>query len=168
MATQHVPTLGRPSRGHGTHLGAAVAGVGLAAILAVGLLVWQSGREDEQAAPLEPDTPVAAAGHGPATAGSAQESVTVYLVVSDEDAAALEREVRVFLSKHEGIETDGSILALPAGTAEERSRVRVVVRDLRLQLSDDRVRVVDLRVAPATTSDGRPAEVPYDMPHITP
>jgi hypothetical protein len=151
MVTQHTPTLGRPPRVHGRQLGAVVAGIGLAVILAIGLLVWQSGREDEQPAPPEPDTPVAAAGQGPATPGLEPEWVTVYLVPSVEEAAAIEQQVRAFLRKREGIETDGSFLALPAGTAEERARAGVVVRVLRLDLGDDRLRVVDLRALPAAT-----------------
>jgi hypothetical protein len=85
MVTQHNPTLGRPPRAHGAPLGAVVTGLGLAALLAVALLVWQSGRADEQPAPLEPETPAIVVQAVGGSSGAAR-SLTVYVVATAEEA----------------------------------------------------------------------------------
>ena len=129
---------------------AAALGVALTAV-AVG--TWRSAAPSARVdSPAPASTDQGRAGQGtmpgdvPAAAGApAVERVTVYLVSSAADADALERDVHAFLGRHEDVVGDGGTIALAAGTADEWARVRVVVRDLRVQLGDDRVRVVDLR-----------------------
>jgi hypothetical protein len=141
--------------------GAAVCAAAIGAVVvAVALGTWwsaaPSARSDSAAVGPADQAPAASASGSAgavatSTGATQRDAVTVYLTSSAEEADAIERST--LLRNREGAEGDASVLPLPAGTAEERARVRAVVRDLRLHLGDEKVRVVDLRAS--SERDGR-------------
>jgi hypothetical protein len=135
-------------------VGAAVCAAAVGAVvIAVALGTWRSAapsRHGPSPAISPADQRRAAAGadsdgtSAPSTEVTRRDAVTVYLAASVKEADAIEQSG--LLRASEGAERDGSILVLPAGTAEERARVRVVVQDLRRHLGNDKVHIVDLPV----------------------
>jgi hypothetical protein len=177
MITHQNPTLGRPQWARGTHLGTAVAGIGLAALLAVGLLAWRAGHRGESATPASPVS-VPAATDGGRTAPAAR-SLAVYLVGTEEEAGRVAAQFEALDPERR----HGDVATVVVDSEDQARRMRAFVADLnRLRDAEGLapVHVVDGSTRPATPErvgssggsapDGGspPTGAPYDMPHITP
>jgi hypothetical protein len=124
MATQHVPTLGRPPQAHG-RLGAALTGIALVLVLVAGLTIWAVDRGGEQPAPPEPATPVTVAkADPPATAPT--RSHTVFLVATGEEA----EQVAAFMAALDDERRFGEMTMLVAESDVAAGQLRAFIADL--------------------------------------
>jgi hypothetical protein len=162
MATQHVPTLGRPPQAHEHgHKGVALAGIALALVLAAGVAIWAVDRGGEPPAPLAPDTPVTVA-----KATAPTRSHAVFLVATAEEAGHVAANM-------EALDDDrrfSEVTVLVVGSDAEARQLRAFIADLNHQRDAEGlapIQLVDQR--PRPTAGGGPAvRAAGDVPHFTP
>jgi hypothetical protein len=164
MATQHVPTLGRPPQAH-RRLDAALAVITLTLLFVAGVTIWGTGREEEQPAPLEPDTPVAVtAAAGDTTTGA--RSHTVVLVATAGEAG----EVAALMAALDDERRYGQVTMLVVDSDDQARQLRSLIGDLNRQRDVEGlapIEVVDQR--PRSSAGGAAAgSSAADIPHFTP